>query len=272
MAGCDGRQTYKDTINDIFEVANRYVEDYNIHLEVQSNTTMGYYLSTDVDLQAGGELPLNFINVVSKNKALAFTTLELVKKDAKINDSLTEVYPMSDKIISDYSGNIRQDIGVLYKASEAVTMLDMLLPFAHLCLANEYICPEFTRTLVINKGRHQVIEKFYSAPFISNNTYAGSASTFQIITGPNMSGKSTYLRQLSSRIFNDDSIELNASALMMEIQETAYILQVIIEKRLVIIDDLGRGMHASASGYMRRINLYLETETVRDHGDALVIN
>ncbi|KAG0299101.1 MutS protein msh4, partial [Dissophora globulifera] len=168
-AGCNGlldvaRQTYKETINDIFEVVNRYVEDYNIHLKVQFNTAMGYYLSTGVDQLAGSELPLIFINIVKKNKTLTFTTLELVKKNAKINDSLTEVYLMSDKIVSELSGNIRQDIGVLYKASEAIAMLDMLLSFAHLCSVNEYTRPEFTDTLAIKKGRHPIIEKLYSAP------------------------------------------------------------------------------------------------------------
>ncbi|KAG0319903.1 MutS protein msh4 [Dissophora globulifera] len=140
-AGCNGlldvvRQTYKETINDIFEMVNRYVEDYNIHLKAQFNTAIGYYLST------------------GKNKTLTSTTLELVKKNAKINNSQTEVCLMSDKIVSELSGNIRQDIGVLYKASEAIAMPDMLLPFAHLCSVNEYIRPEFIDTLAIKKGRH----------------------------------------------------------------------------------------------------------------------
>ncbi|KAI8604094.1 DNA mismatch repair protein Msh4 [Dissophora ornata] len=327
-AGCNGlldvaRQTYKETINDIFEVVNRYVEDYDINLKVQFNTTMGYYLSTNVNQPDGGELPLIFINVVRKSKMLTFTTLELMKKNAKIKDSLTEVYLMSDKIVGDLSGDVRLEIGALYKASEAIAMLDMLISFSHLCTVNDYVRPEFTDTLVIKQGRHPIIEKLYSAPFVPNDTYAGSANTFQIITGPNMSGKSTYLRQIAlltimaqigsfipaeyasiriidqlfSRISNDDSIELNASTFMVEMKETAYILQSVTERSLVVIDELGRGtsthdglgiafavceelihsrafvffathfqeLTSSLTVYHNVVNLHLETEMTRDN-------
>ncbi|KAG0310096.1 MutS protein msh4, partial [Dissophora globulifera] len=102
--GCNGlldvaRQTYKEIINDIFEVVNRYVEDYDIH--PRKNKTLTF----------------TTLELVKKNKTLTFTTLELVKKNAKINDSLTEVYLMSDTTVSDHSDNIRQNIGVFYKAS-----------------------------------------------------------------------------------------------------------------------------------------------------------
>ncbi|KAF9990044.1 MutS protein msh4 [Mortierella antarctica] len=294
-AGCNGlldvaRQTYKETINDIFELVNRYVEEYDVKLKVQFNVTMGYYLSTTVDQLNGAELPLIFINIVRKAKLLSFTTLELIKKNAKINDSLTEVYLMSDKIVGDLSSEVRAEVGALYKASECIALLDMLLSFAHQCTVNEYVRPEFTDTLVIKQGRHPVIEKLYSTPFVPNDTYASSAKTFQVITGPNMSGKSTYLRQVAlltimaqigsfvpaeyasirvmdqlvSRICNDDSLELNASTFMVEMRETAYILQNVTEKSLVVIDELGRELTSSLRVYHNVVNLHLETELARD--------
>ncbi|KAF8941708.1 MutS protein msh4 [Haplosporangium gracile] len=271
-AGCNGlldvaRQTYKETCNDILDVTNRYVQEYGINLKVQFSVTMGYYFTTTVDQLDGNDIPLIFINVVKKGKSLTFTTLELVKKNAKINDSLTEVYLMSDKIVSDLSSNIRGEIGALYKASEAIAMLDMLLSFAHQSTISDFVRPEFTDTLVIKQGRHPILEKISSLAFIPNDTYAGSLNTFQIITGPNMSGKSTYLRQVAlltimaqiasfvpaeyasfrivdqllSRICNDDCIELNASTFMTEMKETAYIVENATEQSLVVIDELGRG-------------------------------
>ncbi|KAF9403041.1 hypothetical protein BGX21_007508 [Mortierella sp. AD011] len=281
-AGCNGlldvaRQTYKETINDIFEVVNRYVEEFNISLKVQFNTTMGYYLSTGVDQLEGGELPLIFINVVKKSKTMTFTTLELVKKNAKINDSLTEVYLMSDNIVNELSSDIRADIGAVYKASEALAMLDMLLSFAHLHMISDYVRPDFADTLVIKQGRHPVIEKLYSIPVVPNDTYAGPVSTFQVITGPNMSGKSTYLRQVAlliimaqigSLISNDDSIELNASTFTLEMKETAYIVQNVTERSLVIIDELGRELASSLTVYHNVVNLHLETEITRDNRDT----
>ncbi|KAG0047888.1 MutS protein msh4 [Gryganskiella cystojenkinii] len=271
-AGCNGlldvaRQTYKETINDIFDVVNQYVEQFGLALKIQFSLTMGYYLSTTVDQLGGAELPLIFINMIKKGKTLSFTTLELIKKNAKISDSLTEVYLMSDKMVGDLSSEIRAEIGALYKASEAIAMLDMLLSFAHQCTVSDYVRPEFTDTLAIKQGRHPIIEKLYSTTFVPNDAYADAANSFQIITGPNMSGKSTYLRQVAllgvmaqvgtfvpaeyasirimdqlfSRICNDDNIELNASTFMVEMKEAAYIVQNTTGKSLVVMDELGRG-------------------------------
>ncbi|KAG0237291.1 MutS protein msh4 [Actinomortierella wolfii] len=275
------RQTYKEIVNDTFDLVNSYVETYNLTLKIQFNNTMGYYLAMSTDQvghhdsinsrsgnanDLGGELPNIFINVVKKNKTLNFTTLELMKKNSKIEDSLVEVYLMSDKIVQDLSSEIRTIINAIYKASEAIAMLDMLVAFAHQCTLHDYVRPEFGDTLVLQQARHPIREVLYSEPFVPNDTYASFAHSFQIITGPNMSGKSTYLRQIAlihimaqigsyvpaefaclkiadqlfTRICNDDSIEVNASTFTVEMREIAYILQNITDKSLVIIDELGR--------------------------------
>lgn len=190
------RLTYKETIEDMFEVVNGYTEHYAINLKVQFNTNMGYHLSTTTDLLDGHPLPLIFVNVVRKGKALSFTTLDLIKKNAKIEDSLTEVYMMSDAIVKELARQIRVDIGALYKASEAIAMLDMLSSFAYQCTVSEYVRPHFMDTMAVKHGRHPIIERLQET-FVPNDIYASNAHTFQIITGPNMSGKSTYLRQVA---------------------------------------------------------------------------
>ncbi|CAG8475627.1 9924_t:CDS:10 [Ambispora leptoticha] len=261
------RQTYKETINDIYEIVNGYTEQYKIPLKIQFSPATGFRLSTSIGNLQDQALPLVFINVSKKRKALTFTTLELMKKNTKINDSLTEVYLMSDKTIEDLISEIRKNIGVLYKASESIAMLDMLTSFAHMCTISNYVRPEFTDTLVIKAGRHPMREALYIEEFVPNDTYASDANNFQLITGPNMSGKSTYLRQIAlisimsqigsfvpaeyasfrivdqlfTRICNDDDMESNASTFMMEMRETGYILQNITDDSLVIVDELGRG-------------------------------
>ncbi|KAG0269965.1 MutS protein msh4 [Actinomortierella ambigua] len=279
------RQTYKEIVNDTFELVNNYVERYNLTLKIQFNNTMGYYLTMPADhLGQGrsgrgrgademgeggrvGELPSIFVNVVKKQKTLVFTTLELIKKNSKIEDSLVEVYLMSDKIVQDLSSEIRTKINAIYKASEAIALLDMLVAFAHQCTLHDYVRPEFGDTLVLQQARHPIREILYTEPFVPNDTYASFAHSFQIITGPNMSGKSTYLRQVAllhimaqigsyvpaefacikildqlfTRICNDDNIEVNASTFTVEMRETAYILQSVTDKSLVIVDELGRG-------------------------------
>ncbi|CAG8463257.1 4619_t:CDS:10 [Acaulospora morrowiae] len=261
------RQTYKETVNDIYELVDKYIEQYDIPLKVQFSPTSGFHLSTSTENVVELQLPLIFINVNKKKKTLTFTTLELMKKNTKINDSLTEVYLMSDKTIEDLVAEIRSSIGVLYKASESIAMLDMLISFAHQCTISNYVRPEFTDTLAIKAGRHPMRESIYTDPFVPNDTYASAATNFQLITGPNMSGKSTYLRQIAlmtvmshiglfvpadyasfritdqlfTRICNDDSIETNTSTFVVEMRETAYILQNVKDESLVIIDELGRG-------------------------------
>ncbi|RIB07458.1 muts domain V-domain-containing protein [Gigaspora rosea] len=262
-----GKQTYKETVNDIYEKVEQYNKQYEIPLKIQFSPTTGFYLSISAEQLGNSQLPLVFINVSKKKKTLTFTTLELMKKNTKINDSLTEVYLMSDKTIEDLILEIRGSIAVLYKASESIAMLDMLTSFAHQCTVSNYVRPEFTDTLAIKDGRHPMREFLYTDHFVPNDTYASDATNFQLITGPNMSGKSTYLRQIAlmsvmsqigsfvpaeyasfrlvdqlfTRICNDDNIESNASTFIVEMRETAYILQNITDNSLVIIDELGRG-------------------------------
>ncbi|KAG0034942.1 MutS protein msh4 [Podila clonocystis] len=306
------RLTYKETIEDMFEVVNGYAEQYAIILKVQFNTNMGYHLSTTTDLLNGRPLPLIFVNVVRRGRALSFTSLDLIKKNAKIEDSLTEVYMMSDAAVKELACQIRADIGALYKASEAVAMLDMLSSFAYQCTVSDYVRPNFTDTMAVKQGRHPIIERLHENTFVPNDIYASYAHTFQIITGPNMSGKSTYLRQVAllcimaqigsfvpaeyatfrimdqvfSRICNDDNIELNASTFMVEMKETAYILQNVSDKCLVIMDELGRAyavceeliqikaivffathfqeLAHTLEVYHNVVNMHLETELTRD--------
>jgi DNA mismatch repair protein MSH4 len=139
-----------------------FLEQYQIPIKTQFSSTAGFYLSINIEQLEDKQLPLIFINVKKKRKTLTFTTLEVMKKNTKISDSLTEVYLMSDKYdnskiisllnklpvpqiliifhrtIEDLISEIRNDISVLYKASESIAMLDMLTSFAHQCTVSNY--------------------------------------------------------------------------------------------------------------------------------------
>lgn len=177
---------------------------------------------------------------------------------------------MTNIVVSELLADIREYVGCLYKLSEAVSMLDMLIGFAHACTLSDYVKPEFTDTLAIKQGRHPIIEKISIDSPVPNNTYASEDSNFIIITGPNMSGKSTYLRQILllqimaqigsfvpaeyasfriadqifSRIGSDDDMETNSSTFMLEMKEINYIVQNASNKSLIIMDELGRGTSA----------------------------
>lgn len=146
-------------------------------------------------------------------------------------------------------------------------MLDMLAAFAQVVTTSDYVRPQFTDTLAIKFGRHPIREVIQSNKFIPNDVYATQQTRFQVITGCNMSGKSTYIRsialmsimsqigsfvpaayasfpifhQLFARISFDDSIEANVSTFAAEMREMAFILRNIDRRSLAIVDELGRG-------------------------------
>ena len=146
-------------------------------------------------------------------------------------------------------------------------MLDVLASFAHLATSAEYARPHFTETFAVKSGRHPIREKIQSNKFIPNDVYATQQNRFQIVTGCNMSGKSTYIRsialisvmaqigsfvpashasipivhQLFARVSIDDGMESNVSTFAAEMREMSFILRNVDNRSLVIIDELGRG-------------------------------
>ena len=174
---------------------------------------------------------------------------------------------MSDHVIQELIEKIRADVAPLFRISEGIALLDMIAAFAYSVAIQDYCRPELTSTLAIKDGRHPIREKIQTEKFIPNDVYATQQTRFQIITGCNMSGKSTYIRsislmaimaqvgsfvpasyasfpihhQLFARVSMDDSIESNMSTFAAEMRETAFILRNINPRSLVIIDELGRG-------------------------------
>ncbi|ORX92867.1 hypothetical protein K493DRAFT_224545, partial [Basidiobolus meristosporus CBS 931.73] len=261
------RQTYKEATNDVYELVNNYKEKYGIELKINFSHSMGFFLSVQGDQLPENELPSIFINVTRKKKLLVFTSMELLKWNERISNSLTEVYLMSDKIITELTNEICTHISILYKVAESIALVDMMMSFAYLCTISNYVRPEFTNTLGIKKGRHPIQDSLSLTETVSNDCYAAEGKSFQIVTGPNMSGKSTYLKQIAlltimahmgsfipaeyasvrltdklfSRICNDGFMQTNMSSFMSEMTEMNYIIRNVTDHSLVIIDELGRG-------------------------------
>jgi DNA mismatch repair protein MSH4 len=191
----------------------------------------------------------------------------LVKLNQKITDSHNEVINMSDRSIQELIDDIRTEIYPLFKISESIAMLDMITSFAQLVTTKDYVKPELTDALAIKAGRHPIRDKIQIEQYIPNDVYATQQHRFQIVTGCNMSGKSTYIRsialmtvmaqigcfvpaqyasfpichQLFARVSTDDNVEANVSTFAAEMREIAFILRNIERRSLVIIDELGRG-------------------------------
>ncbi|KAK7055436.1 muts 4 [Favolaschia claudopus] len=251
------RETYKENVGDIFALNRTLSDMHGLPLSlVYQETGFAFSLKkSDVE----GELPKGFINPTFKKGKFTFSSMDLQKMNARMKDALDETLILSEKIIQDLVAEILADVGALYKASEAVALLDMLWSFAHTSI----IRPEFTGTLAIKSGRHPILETMKSAgTLVPNDVYCDDSSSFQIVQGPN-----TYLRQvglltvlamcgcfvpaeyasfrnhdaLLTRLSNDDDMEKSLSTFASEMATSAMILGLATPRSLVLIDELGRG-------------------------------
>ncbi|KAL2703443.1 hypothetical protein AAEP93_004514 [Penicillium crustosum] len=263
------RQTYKEANSDAIELIEKLSGMFEVNcdmvLDLKYDTARQYYIC--IPATEPGPLPDVFINVYRKRKCIECQTLDLVKLNQKITDAHSEVINISDQTIQDLLRDVCTEVSGLFRVSEAIAMLDMLAAFAQLATNYDYIRPELTDTLAIKAGRHPIREQIHNSKFIPNDAYATPQTRFQIITGCNMSGKSTYIRslalvtvmaqvgcfipaqyasfpishQLFARIATSDDLDANVSTFAAEMREMAFILRNIQPRSMVIIDELGRG-------------------------------
>ncbi|KAL8279193.1 hypothetical protein RQP46_008449 [Phenoliferia psychrophenolica] len=262
------RETYKENLNDAFEMGESLATKFGLDISM-THTQNGFVFSCpNVELDEK-PLPKMFIHPVKKGKKTEFTSMDLKKKNARLAESVQEVFLMSNEILDHLFDDIRTDIASLFRAAEAIAMLDMIAAFADVASKNSYVRPEWTETLAISAGRHPLHEQFRlrDGAFVPNDTYASDAASFQIV------GKSTLLRQIAllhimaqigcyvpatyasfrvvdcilSRLSNEDSIEAGLSTFSREMSQMAMITSSMssCKQCLLIIDELGRGTSPS---------------------------
>jgi DNA mismatch repair protein MSH4 len=261
------RQTYKEAMTDALQHISDLAEEHSLPLQTKFDNPRQFYIRLRAEDLEARDLPAVFINVFRKKDNIECQTLELLKRNQKISDAHTEVILMSDNTVQALIADVRQHMGSLFRICEGVAMLDMLASFAHLVSTQDYVRPQLSDTLAIRAGRHPIREKIQEAKYVPNDVYATQQKRFQIITGCNMSGKSTYIRsvalmqvmaqvgsfvpaqyasfpiirQLFARVSLDDNIEANVSTFAAEMREAAFILRNIDGQSMAIVDELGRG-------------------------------
>ncbi|XP_068095301.1 mutS protein homolog 4 isoform X2 [Hyperolius riggenbachi] len=264
------RRMYTEIIDDISGLISQMAEKHNLPLKTSFSTIRGFFIQMNVDGNAQPALPEEFIKVTRVKNTYSFTTADLIKLNGRCQESLKEIYHVSYVIVCKLLSEIYEHIHCLYKLSDTVSMLDMLLSLASVCTLSDYVRPEFTDTMAIKQGWHPILEKISLSKPVPNDTFLSEGSNFIVLTGPNMSGKSTYLRQIAlcqimaqigsfvpaeycsiriadqifTRIGMDDEIETNTSTFMKEMKEITYIIQNASARSLIIIDELGRGTSA----------------------------
>jgi DNA mismatch repair protein MutS len=238
---------------------------------------LGYFV--DVTAQHGEKLlgaPLNmtFIHRQTLAGQVRFTTPELGELEAKIANAADRALNLELEMFEKLAGATIAASDEIKAAAEALAVLDVSSGLATLAVERSYVRPDIDRSLdfVIEGGRHPVVEQAISDPFVANDcdlsppSNAGSGRIW-LLTGPNMAGKSTFLRQnalivvlaqmggfvpakraklgvvdrLFSRVGAADDLARGRSTFMVEMVETAAILNQASEHSLVILDEIGRG-------------------------------
>jgi DNA mismatch repair protein MutS len=259
----------------------RYAEETGVRaLKVRHNNVLGYFI--EVTAQHGEKLfaaPLNatFIHRQTLAGQVRFTTTELAALEAKIATAADRSLALELEIFEKLSGVVTGAADTIKRVADALSTLDVATALAALAVERDYVRPEVDRSLdfSIEGGRHPVVEQALQrdgGPFVANDCElsppAGeSAGRIYVVTGPNMAGKSTYLRQnaliavlaqmgsfvparrarigvidrLFSRVGAADDLARGRSTFMVEMVETAAILNQATERALVILDEIGRG-------------------------------
>ena len=239
-------------------------------LKISFNNVFGYYI--EVRNTHKDKVPEEWIRKQTLVNAERYITEELKEYETKILGAEEKIH----KIESELFEQLVQWIGTYIKPvqmnANLIAQLDCLCSFTQLAIENKYVCPEIDESfeLEIKEGRHPVIEKQLpvGTPYISNDVFLDRESQQLImITGPNMSGKSAILRQTAlivllaqmgsfvpaesvrmgivdkifTRVGASDNISMGESTFMVEMNETASILNNISDRSLVLLDEIGRG-------------------------------
>ncbi|MFY9288884.1 MAG: DNA mismatch repair protein MutS, partial [Alphaproteobacteria bacterium] len=244
-------------------------------LKIKHNNVLGYYIEvtpTHADkLLANKDL---FIHRQSLASAIRFTTVELSELERKITEAADKALAVEMQLFADLVLEVHGRVTELRRTAEAMAVIDVTAALGELAIEQNYARPKVDTSLNFNikQGRHPVVEhvlkKNHSGTqFVANDCDLAPATRLWLLTGPNMAGKSTFLRQnaliallaqmgsfvpaasahigiidrLFSRVGAADDLARGRSTFMVEMVETAAILNQSTERALVILDEIGRG-------------------------------
>ena len=264
------RKIRKNGKNLIDELEARERDTTNIRtLKIGFNRVFGYYI--EVSKSFKDKVPLHYQRRQTLANAERYTTEELKELENKILGSEDTALKLEAQLYEFVKNVLSENINNLKRIASAVALLDVLVSFAEIAKTNKYVRPRIADSdspLIIKEGRHPVVEVISKERFISNDTLLDeNENRTMIITGPNMAGKSTYMRQtaiitimahlgsfvpaksaqipLVDRVFTrvgaSDNLISDQSTFMVEMIEVASILRNATSNSLLILDEVGRG-------------------------------
>lgn len=236
-------------------------------LKVGYNRVHGYYI--ELNRTQSDKAPAEYIRRQTLKGTERFITPELKVFEDKALSSRSRALAREKALYGELLEQLAADLVALQNSAEALSRIDVLSTFARQALQLNLTAPEFSgeSQLSIEEGRHPVVEQISDSPFVPNDTHLDQRQRMLLITGPNMGGKSTYMRQTAlivvlayagsyvpasraligpiDRIFtrmgSSDDTAGGRSTFMVEMTETASILHNATQNSLVLMDEIGRG-------------------------------
>ena len=278
-AGLDEARALRDETRRIIAALQaRYAEMTGVRaLKIKHNNVFGYFIEVtaqQAELLKGNDPEKNFIHRQTIASAVRFTTTDLSDLEQKIAQAGAQALAIELDLFGEFLAHVLTQVAVISTVAEALAKLDVALGLARLAREQRYVRPLVDESLAfaISDGRHPVVEVALAndgaSTFRPNSSdLGGGAKHLWLLTGPNMAGKSTFLRQnalicilaqigsfvpaasahigVADRIFSRvgaaDDLARGRSTFMVEMVETAAILNQATERSLVILDEIGRG-------------------------------
>jgi len=278
------RELSRDSRRWLAEYQSKLVAESGIHsLKVGYNKVFGFYI--EVTNTHAEKIPATFIRKQTVKNAERYITPELKQYEADVLTAQERSVALEQELFEQLRAGLAARVETLQQLAQAAATLDVFAGAAHLARTRHYCRPVITdtRELLIVDGRHPVVEQALGEKFVPNDTGFGSneskvmsdesqkqitgAATLHLITGPNMAGKSTYIRQVAllvlmaqaglfipaksatlglvdrvfTRVGASDDLAGGQSTFMVEMTETANILHHATAESLIILDEIGRG-------------------------------
>lgn len=236
-------------------------------LKIGYNRVSGYYI--ELTRAQAEQAPEHYIRRQTLKNAERYITPELKGFEDKVLSSESRALAREKLLFENLLETLRQNIANLQMMSAAIAQIDVLANFAHQARLQHWNRPEFSPEIgiKIHAGRHPVVEALSKTPYTPNDTFLDSHHRMAIITGPNMGGKSTFMRQTAlisllaycgsyvpaqsaklgpidrifTRIGSADDLSTGKSTFMVEMTETSQILHHATHQSLVLMDEVGRG-------------------------------
>ena len=273
----DGFNVELDELRSIVSNGKGFIADIQLReqektgikkLKIGYNRVFGYYIEVSNSFKE--LVPEDYIRKQTLANCERYITQELKELESKVLGAQERIVRLEYEIFDSVRKKAAEKLFEIQKTASAVASLDVLCSYARVASENNYSCPGMNGGSVIDitDGRHPVVEKMIDSPFVPNDTRLDCADNrCAIITGPNMAGKSTYMRQVAliclmaqagsfvpaasaelcivdgifTRIGASDDLSSGSSTFMVEMNEVADILKNATSRSLIIFDEIGRG-------------------------------